>query len=292
MGERLDDQEQKTAAPGYGRVELDPFDSRVCLVPEDLVLRAGDEVVIRDDEGEELGRYLSAADAEETDCRILRLASEQDQGVHRELDRRAGEAKRVFSRLANEMRLNAKPVHVHWRFDRHRVLFYLVSEERRDFRPLQRALASTINARVTIRQVGARDHARMLGGVGVCGRELCCRTFLRELRGVSLRMARQQSLFVEPAKISGLCGKLQCCLGYEDETYRQLILAMPRIGTWVMTERGRGVVTSVDVLTRRVRVRYRDETELSVAVEDLKGVRTGKSDSDVMPADNDGENES
>ncbi len=129
----------------------------------------------------------------------------------------------------------------------------------------------------------------MLGGVGACGREVCCRTFLKELRGVSLRMARQQSLFVEPAKISGLCGKLQCCLGYEDETYRQLILEMPRIGSRVSTERGKGIVTAVDVLTRRVRVRYGDETELSVAVEDLKGVESCPAVFKSMAAENNGE---
>lgn len=274
MPECQADHQQETGVPGYGRVELHPFDSRVCMIPPEFILKTGDLVVVQDNEGEEVGRYLAAADAEETDSRVVRLATERDRHLRVELDRRAREGYRVFGRLASEMRWNAKIIHVHWCFDRHRVLLYFVSEERRDFRPLQRAVASALNVKVVLRQVGVRDYARMLGGVGACGREVCCRMFLRELRGVSLRMARQQGLFVEPAKISGLCGKLQCCLGYEYATYRQLIMEMPRIGTRVVTDRGTGIVTSVDVLTRRVRVRYGDETELSVAVEDLKRVES------------------
>jgi cell fate regulator YaaT (PSP1 superfamily) len=258
------------AAPPFGLVEVNPFDSLVCLIPSGMALSPGELVVIQDDEGEEMGRFVARTDAEESESRVVRAATAEDLQLRRELRAQEAAALGLFRRVARELGLNVRAIYAHWRHDRRRILFYFVSEERLDFRSLHRSLAAALNARVTVRQIGVRDHARMLGGLGICGRELCCRAFLREMRPITLRMARQQSLFVEPNKISGVCGKLLCCLGYEDETYRQLIMEMPSIGSRVSTERGEGVVTAVDVLTRHLRVRYGDEAELMVALEDVR----------------------
>jgi cell fate regulator YaaT (PSP1 superfamily) len=122
---------------------------------------------------------------------------------------------------------------------------------------------------VSIKQIGVRDHARLLGGLGPCGRNLCCRSFVRELKPIALRMARQQNLFVEPSKISGVCGKLLCCLAFEDQSYQQWLRDMPSNGTVVKTGQGPAVVTGHDAVRRRVTVRHKDGTEESVALEEL-----------------------
>ncbi|MBM3315454.1 stage 0 sporulation protein [candidate division WOR-3 bacterium] len=275
-GEPLDGANDRIDAaepPEHGLVELHAFDMETCALPEGMVLAPGDTVVVQDEDGEELGRFVSVVRGEDSDCRILRRATADDLRQRTELDAKTVRVLELFRRLKDEFRLNMRVVGAHWRFDRRRVCFYFVSEERLDFRGLHRAVSSALNARVAIKQIGVRDHARMLGGLGACGRELCCRSFLKEMRPITLRMARQQNLFVEPSKISGLCGKLLCCLSYEDDTYRQLITEMPRIGSRVQTDRGQGVVTSVDVLMRRVRVRYDDDAELAVALEDLASAK-------------------
>ncbi|MEO0079297.1 MAG: regulatory iron-sulfur-containing complex subunit RicT [candidate division WOR-3 bacterium] len=259
-----------------GLVELHPFKSELCSIPEGLQVELGEMVVIRDEEGEDLGRLVAfqrpESESEPSDWSesvVVRKATEEDLRKWAELEEKASRARALFLRLKEEFRLEMKVVGAHWRLDRRKVCFYFVSEERLDFRALHKAVASALNVRVAIKQIGVRDYARVLGGLGQCGRELCCSLFLRELRPITLRMARQQNLFVEPAKISGLCGKLLCCLSHEAETYQQLIAEMPRPGTRVLTARGAGVVTGVDVLTRRVQVRFDDETELVVALEDL-----------------------
>lgn len=143
-----------------------------------------------------------------------------------------------------------------------------ISEHRLDFRALHKVISSALNIRVAIKQIGVRDHAKLVGGLGPCGRESCCRGFMRELRPIALRMARQQNLFVEPSKISGLCGKLLCCLGFEEDCYRRNLAELPRIGSRVRTVRGVGKVVGFDVLSRSVKVRYEDDVEHLVVLED------------------------
>jgi cell fate regulator YaaT (PSP1 superfamily) len=257
------------ARTAYGFVQLHPFKTELCGVPPGLDIQPGDLVVYQDEDGEDMGRFTAYCEGDDTQCQIVRLATDKDQQDRAELDAKTVRVVELFRRLKDEFRLNMTVVGGHWRFDRRKVCFYFMSEERLDFRALHKAVSSALNVRVAIKQIGVRDHARLLGGVGSCGRELCCRRFLREMRPIALRMARQQNLFVEPSKISGLCGKLLCCLSYEDETYRQLIMDMPRVGSRVRTGRGVGVVTNSDALTRRVRVKYDDAVELAVALEDL-----------------------
>lgn len=255
-------------SPAYA-VQVHPFKTESCSAPSELALLPGDMVVITDEEGFDLGRVISIGNGENTLCRVVRKATEEDLSLSSELDRRREQALDLFEKLRAGFKLKMRVVGAHWRLDGKKVCFYFVSEDRLDFRGLHKAISSALNARVAIKQIGVRDHARLLGGLGPCGRELCCRRSLAEMKPIALRMARQQNLFVEPAKISGACGKLLCCLSFEEETYRELFMDMPRVGSRVVTERGEGVVTAVDVLTRRVRVRYGDDTEQTIALEDV-----------------------
>ncbi|UCG42857.1 MAG: stage 0 sporulation protein [candidate division WOR-3 bacterium] len=251
------------------QVELHPFKSEVCDVPADLEIDPGKMVVIRDEEGEDLGRLVGYLDGEESRGVVVREATADDMEEWRELVTKTKRVLDLFRRLKDEFGLRMKVVDAHWRWDRKKVCFYFISEERLDFRALHKVISSALNVRVAIKQIGVRDHARMVGGLGPCGRELCCKGFMRELRPIALRMARQQNLFVEPSKISGLCGKLLCCLRFEEETYRQAMAEMPRIGSQIRTSRGTGQVTGIDVMRRTVSVRYEDAVEYVVSLEDV-----------------------
>jgi cell fate regulator YaaT (PSP1 superfamily) len=251
------------------QVELHPFKSEVCDVPAGLEIEPGRMVVIRDEEGEDLGRLVGYLDGEESRGVVVREAATEDIEQWQELAIKTKRVLDLFRRLKDEFDLRMKVVDAHWRWDRKKVCFYFISEERLDFRALHKVISSALNVRVAIKQIGVRDHARMVGGLGPCGRELCCKGFMRELRPIALRMARQQNLFVEPSKISGLCGKLLCCLRFEEEIYRQAMAEMPRIGSQVRTRRGAGQVTGIDVMRRAVSVKYDDAVEQVVSLEDV-----------------------
>lgn len=255
-------------------VELHPFKSELCDIPPGLAVRPGDLVVVQDEDGEDVGKFVSYEDSDESRSVVLRKASEHDLKRRHLLDDETDRSLEVFCQLVREHRLGMRVVGAHWRLDRRKVCFYFASEERFDFRALHKAVSAALDSRVAIKQIGVRDHARLLGGLGPCGRDLCCQSCVRELKPIALRMARQQNLFVEPSKISGLCGKLLCCLAFEDESYQQWLRDMPSDGSTVETERGRAVVAGHDATRRRVTVRYEDGTEQSVALEELVPVRT------------------
>ena len=266
--------ETRSSDTAVALVEMHPFKSELCDIPAGLAVRPGDEVVVQDEDGEDVGKVVSYEDSDESRSVVLRAATDDDLKRRQALDDETGKALEVFCRLKEEYGLGMRVVGAHWRLDRKKICFFFASEERFDFRALHKAVSTALDSRVSIKQIGVRDHARLLGGLGPCGRDLCCRSFVRELKPIALRMARQQNLFVEPSKISGLCGKLLCCLAFEDQSYQQWLKDMPSNGGTVQTDRGPAVVTGHDVIKRRVTVRYEDGTEQSVALEELVPVRT------------------
>lgn len=265
----------ESRAQGAGSEEvvavlLHTFKTEACVLARGVEVCPGDSVIIRDEEGEDLGKVIGPLEEVESQGIVLRKATEEDLASKAELDVKCRRVLELFRRQKDEFGLDMKVVDAHWRWDRKKICFYFVSEERLDFRALHKVISSALNIRVAIKQIGVRDHARMVGGIGPCGREICCRQFLREMRPVALRMARQQNLFVDPSKISGVCGKLQCCLGYEEESYRKCLAALPRIGSQVKTELGAGRVVGQDVLAGRVTVRYEDGQEAIVSPDELE----------------------
>ena len=222
----------------------------------ELILRPGQNVIVEADQGPLIARVHSLARREMVKRRglprILRVATESDLIRHREnqdLERRAHQ---VALRLIKEHELPMKLVRAQSTQDRTRLLFYFCAEGRVDFRALVRDLAREFHTRIELVQIGVRDSAQMLGGIGPCGRELCCSTFLDRFQPISIRMAKDQGLTLNPSKISGMCGRLMCCLIYEQRVYRKMRRRLPRQGQTVDTPLGPARVTGVDVINQRV----------------------------------------
>jgi len=203
------------------------------------------------------------------DGRVLRLANPQDVIDYRHLQQSAREAAGFCRQQIREIGLDMRLVTVEHLLGGERIVFYFSAEQRVDFRDLVRRLASQYRTRIEMRQVGARDEARLVGDYERCGQQCCCQRFLKYLKPVSMRMAKTQKATLDPSKISGRCGRLMCCLRFEDQTYEQLRKKLPRKNTWIATEELVGRVIETQVLTQLVRVQLPDNSRTVVAVEDI-----------------------
>ena len=249
----------------------------------DLELRPGEHVVVEADRGEDLGRVLALGAVAERKCsasggcgtpvperKVVRRA--RDDELQR-LSSLRDDEERVRSETRKKVRehgLKMKVTEAEWQFDRKKLTIYFTAERRVDFRELVRDLARTFRTRIELRQIGVRDESALLGGVGRCGRELCCSTWLPELKPVSLQLAKDQNLSLNPAQISGCCGRLMCCLMYEHRTYVQARRRFPREGKTLRTARGEEKVLKVDIWGERVTLRDPDGDVRTVELEALK----------------------
>jgi cell fate regulator YaaT (PSP1 superfamily) len=247
-------------------------------------LQLSDYVIVEADRGEDLGRVTAAGAVAERKCsgcstgcaapvpvlRIMRRA--QNDEVERAVGLRADEprVRRVTREKVIQYGLKMKVSEAEWQFDRNKLTIYFTAERRVDFRELVRDLAKTFRTRIELKQIGVRDEAALLGGVGRCGRELCCSTWLRELKPVSLQLAKDQRLSLNPAQISGCCGRLMCCLTYEHESYVQARKRFPREGKTLVTAKGKEKVISVDIWRERVLLKDEDGNRRTVGLVDLK----------------------
>ena len=239
--------------------------------PQATGAAAGDTVIVETARGQEMGEAVTGpAEVPDEDIvpplrPVLRVATQEDID-HKEENR--GREKTAFDTCKQkiaEHQLPMKLVSCEYTFDNTKLLFYFTSESRVDFRALVKDLASIFHTRIELRQIGVRDEARMMGGLGICGRPLCCSRFLGDFHPVSIKMAKEQNLSLNPTKISGACGRLMCCLQYEEEFYEKTSRAMPRVGKLVRTPDGEGTVADVNILKETVRVRIskgNDMTEL------------------------------
>ena len=186
--------------------------------------------------------------------KVIRPASDADL---QQLEANKQKEKQAFSvcqKKISEHRLDMKLVDVEYTFDNNKILFYFTADGRVDFRELVKDLASIFRTRIELRQIGVRDEAKMLGGLGVCGRSFCCSSFLGEFQPVSIKMAKEQSLSLNPTKISGICGRLMCCLKYEQDSYEKLLKMTPKVGALVSTPEGRGIVQDANPLTGSLKI--------------------------------------
>lgn len=245
-------------------------------------------MIVEADRGEDLGEVTAVGTIAERKCsgsggcstpvperRVVRLAEEDD--VHRTHQARDDE-ERVISRaraMVREHGLKMKVTEAEWQFDRNKLLIYFTADGRVDFRELVRDLARAFRTRIELKQIGVRDEAALLGGVGRCGRELCCSTWLPELRPVSLQLAKDQRLSLNPAQISGCCGRLMCCLMYEHDTYVQARRRFPREGRTLNTAEGPQKVVGVDIWSETVTLRGEDGARRTVGLEALKQELSG-----------------
>ncbi|ASA97223.1 MULTISPECIES: PSP1 domain-containing protein [Anoxybacillus] len=228
--------------------------------PGDLPISNGDYVIVETVRGVEFGKVVVAKkQVDEKDIvlplkKVIRLADQKDKLVVEENKKAAEEAYDICLKKVEEHGLEMKLVDVEYTFDRNKIVFYFTADGRVDFRELVKDLAAIFRTRIELRQIGVRDEAKMLGGIGPCGRMLCCSTFLGDFDPVSIKMAKDQNLSLNPTKISGLCGRLMCCLKYENDEYETAKEQLPDLGEMIETPLGLGKVVGLNILERVLQV--------------------------------------
>lgn len=248
--------------------------------PGDLTdLKEGDYVVVETTHGCEMGQVVFAPreiPGEEVVGqlkKVLRRATAWDAAQAAYYRAREDKALERCQEKVKEHNLPMKLIGAEYSFDGSRLVFYFTAEKRVDFRALVRDLARTFKTRIELRQIGVRDEAKLLGGIGLCGRELCCRTWLSEFNPVSIRMAKQQDMPLNPADISGLCGRLLCCLAYENDVYAEIKARLPKLKATVMTPHGPGKVVSINALRETVSVQLESEAIVELSMAELQDVK-------------------
>ncbi|MEW8956162.1 stage 0 sporulation family protein [Clostridium sp.] len=192
---------------------------------------------------------------------VLRVSTEEDIEKHKNNKEKEKDAFQICLKKISEHELGMKLIDVEYTFDNNKVIFYFTAEGRVDFRDLVKDLATIFKTRIELRQIGVRDEAKMIGGLGPCGRPLCCSSFLGDFASVSIKMAKEQNLSLNPTKISGICGRLMCCLNYEQDIYEGIRKIMPKVGSVVKTENGQGEVVSNSIIKEKLKVKLRKNDE-------------------------------
>ena len=227
-------------------------------------VKAKDKVIVETAMGQEMGevvinnKNLTNNKIKASLKPIIRVATEKDLKHFTENKEKEKEAFKICEEKIKKHKLGMHLVDASYTFDNAKLLFYFTADNRIDFRELVKDLASIFKTRIELRQIGVRDQVRRIGGNGVCGRELCCCTFLNNFDTVSIKMAKEQNIALNPAKISGNCGRLMCCLRYEQEAYEEKLKKLPKVGAIVKTEDGEGTVDSIEILKGIVRVKIKD----------------------------------
>ena len=241
-------------------------------------LEENDPVIVETTRGQELGwvaiplKVVSNREIKGKLKTIVRRATPVDLAMREEYRQRERQALEKCREKVAELGLPMKVIRAEYSFNGRRLLFAFTSEQRVDFRELVRTLARSFKTRIELKQIGARDEAKLIGGYGRCGRELCCTSWLTEFHPVSIKMAKQQDLPLAPSEISGPCGRLLCCLAYENEQYAEIKQMLPKVGTQVVTPHGRGVIVGLNVLTESAVVELHSELTMEIPANELQPV--------------------
>lgn len=240
--------------------------------PASKTVTVGDKVIVETQNGNELGIIAEANHkVDDKDLvlplkKMLRVATEKDLARVEENKQKAADALKICEELVLQHELDMKLVEVEYSFDGSKIIFFFTSDGRVDFRELVKDLAARFHTRIELRQIGVRDEAKMLGGIGICGQPYCCKRFLSDFEPVSIKMAKEQGLSLNPTKISGSCGRLMCCLKYEEDAYSHLASITPRIGSTVKTPDGLGTVTDVNLVTGNLYVKLHDSEAMPIKI--------------------------
>lgn len=232
--------------------------------PKNLKVKKGDKVIVETSQGEEYGevmipnRRIEDEKIIEPLRKVVRIANYKDQKLYEECRKKEKEAYNVCIKKIKEHKLDMNLTDVEFKFDNSKILFYFTADGRIDFRELVKDLAAIYKTRIELRQIGVRDEVKRIGGNGVCGRELCCCSFLSDFETVSIKMAKEQNISLNPSKISGNCGRLMCCLKYENNVYEEKIKSLPKVGAIVKTDDGQGEIDNIETLKEIVRVKIKD----------------------------------
>lgn len=233
--------------------------------PGELKISQGENVIVETARGIEFGecvigeKEISEEEIVSPLKSVIRKATEEDELRHSENKIKASEAFNLCAEKIQEHNLQMKLIDVEYTFDNNKVIFYFTADGRVDFRELVKDLASIFRTRIELRQIGVRDEAKMIGGLGTCGRTMCCSAYLGDFVPVSIKMAKEQNLSLNPTKISGICGRLMCCLNFEQETYEGIRKRLPKVGSIVDTEYGKGEVIGNNTVKESVRVKIKPE---------------------------------
>jgi cell fate regulator YaaT (PSP1 superfamily) len=242
----------------------------------DLQLEKGDLVVIDAEKGITLGTVVTPPKEEKVGLfkrsvrEVIRKATAKDIKAREKWRKKEKEAFKLCLRFIGELKLPMKLVEVEYLLDGSKVIFYFTAEHRVDFRQLVRKLAAQLKMRIEMHQIGVRDEAKMVGGIGFCGRELCCAAFLQDFELVSIKMAKEQHLPLNPAKISGLCGRLMCCLSFEVDTYQELKKNLPKVGKRITTKYGEGKVIRQNLLLQTITLELASGGVVTIKTDELE----------------------
>ena len=252
--------------------------------PQYLNLRKNEYVIVSTSEGEEIAEVMIPNRNMEDDKiheplkRVLRIANQRDLKHYYECEAREKEAFDFCSKKIKQLNLKMKLTDVECKFDNTKLIFFFTADGRIDFRDLVKELAANYRTRIELRQIGVRDEIKRIGGCGVCGRPLCCCSFLSDFETVSIKMAKEQNLSLNLSKISGNCGRLMCCLKYEDEVYEDKLKRLPHVGAIVKTADGTGTVEIVETLAERLRVKIENGDSYTIKKYNFKDVKVIKDD--------------
>ena len=263
--------------------------------PDGIEIEQGKHVIVETAMGKEYGE-VAIANRNIPDNRlvkplkkIIRVATNKDKKQHEENKEKEKEALKICEKKIKEHGLDMKLTDVEYKFDRSKLLFFFKADGRIDFRDLVKDLAAIFKTRIELRQIGVRDEVKNLGGNGMCGRELCCCSFLGNFETVSIKMAKEQNISLNPSKISGNCGRLMCCLKYEQEVYEEKLKRLPKVGAIVKTEDGEGEVCGVETLKEIVKVKFHDEEDTffkKYNSKDVKIIKNVEKEDDSIETDN------
>lgn len=250
--------------------------------PQDFEINKNDNVIVETAMGEEMGYVVVAKrEIEESKLttplkKVVRIASKEDMESLKKFKSKEPEALKICKDKIKKYKLDMNLIDVEYKFDGSKILFYFTADGRIDFRELVKDLASVFKTRIELRQIGVRDEVKRIGGNGVCGRELCCCSFLDNFETVSIKMAKEQNIALNPSKISGNCGRLMCCLKYEQDVYTEKLGRLPKVGAIVKTPSGEGVVEGVEILKEVVKVKIKEGEDYCYKKFDIKDIKVLK----------------
>ena len=250
--------------------------------PQYLIMKKGENVIVDTTDGEDIAEVVIANRKIEEEKivkplkKVIRIANNRDLKHYEECKKKEKEAYNFCIKKIKQLGLKMKLTDVEYKFNNTKILFFFTADGRIDFRDLVKELAANYKTRIELRQIGVRDEVKRIGGNGVCGRELCCCSFLNNFETVSIKMAKEQNLSLNLSKISGNCGRLMCCLKYENDVYEEKLYRLPHVGAIVKTEDGEGEIVNVEILAERVRVKLQKGEDISYKkynVSDIKVIK-------------------
>ena len=265
--------------------------------PQYLITRRNEYVIVETSEGEEIAEVMIANRKIDNDKivkplkRVLRIANPRDLKHYEECKKKEKEAFDFCNKKIKELKLKMKLTDVECKFNNTKLLFFFTADGRVDFRELVKELAAEYKTRIELRQIGVRDEIKRVGGNGVCGRELCCCSFLRDFETVSIKMAKEQNLSLNLSKISGNCGRLMCCLKYENDVYEEKLSRLPHVGAIVKTPDGTGEIEQIETLAERAKVKIKNGDTYSLKKYDIKDITVIKDGSKEVKTQDEMENE-